>query len=80
MKENSLLKKVIFKINGITYNELIKNKIVDTKTNTIFLGHKIDKIKRLKINKDEQINNTIRNFLSNIIERNKTQTINNYHS
>ena len=80
MKENSLLKKVIFKINGITYNELIKNKIVDTKTNTIFLGHKIDKIKRLKINKDEQINNTIRNILSNIIGRNKTQTINNYQS
>jgi hypothetical protein len=80
MKENSLLKKVIFKINGITYNELIKNKIVDTKTNTIFLGHKIDKIKRLKINKDEQINNTIRNILSNIIERNKAQTINNYQS
>ena len=80
MKENSLLKKVIFKINGITYNELIKNKIVDTKTNTIFLGHKIDKIKRLKINKEEQINNTIRNIVSNIIERNKNQTINNYQS
>jgi len=80
MKENSLLKKVIFKINGITYNELIKNKIVDAKTNTIFLGHKIDKIKRLKINKDDQINHTIRNILSNIIERNKNQTINNYQS
>lgn len=80
MKENSLLKKVIFKINGITFNELIKNKIVDIKTNTIFLGHKIDKIKRLKINKDEQVNNTIKNILSNIIERNKIQTINNYQS
>ena len=73
MKENSLLKKVIFKINGVTYNELVKNKIIDVKTNTIVLRHKIDKlniIKKLQSNNEEK-NDNLKDIMSNIIKRNK---------
>ena len=74
MKENSLLKKAIFKINGVTYNELVKNKIIDIKTNTIVLGHKIDKlnkINKLKSNNEEK-NDNIKDIMSSIIKRNRT--------
>jgi putative methionine-R-sulfoxide reductase with GAF domain len=80
MKENSLLKKAIFKINGVTYNELVKNKIIDVKTNTIVLRHKIDKlniIKNLKSNNEEKDDN-IKDIMSNIIKRNKAG-INKYN-
>ena len=73
MKENSLLKKAIFKINGVTYNELVKNKIIDVKTNTIVLRHKIDKlniIKKLKSNNEEK-NDNLKDIMSNIIKKNK---------
>ena len=82
MKENSLLKKAIFKINGVTYNELVKNKIIDIKTNTIVLRHKIDKlirINKLKNNNEEKDDN-IKDIMSNMIKRNKTKISKYNHS
>ena len=64
MKENSILKKAIMKLNGITYNDLLKNKIKDFKTNTNIL-----RIKNKKLINYEKIKNNIKYHSSNISKK-----------
>ena len=66
MNENSLLKKALFKINGITYNDLIKSKIIDTKTNSVTLRYKI---KNMRNAKNELIFNNIKFNSQKITDR-----------
>ena len=73
MKENSILKKAIMKLNGITYNELLKNKIKDFKTNTNIL-----RIKNRKIINYEKIKNNIKYHSSNISKKIKQKEIYKY--
>ena len=77
MDENSLLKKALFKINGITYNELIKNRIIDTKTNSIMLRFKINSLKNKK--KSENNFNNIRFNSPNSRKGSNPKNMTNYN-
>ena len=59
MKENSILKKAILKLNGLTYKKLIKNKIKDFKMNKKINANKF-------IYKTEYLNNNNINININI--------------
>ena len=73
MKENSILKKAIMKLNGITYNELLKNKIKDFKTNTNIL-----RIKNKIISNNDTIKNSFKNHSLNISKKIKQKEIIKY--
>ena len=76
MKENTLLKKALFKINGTTYHQLIKNKIIDTKTNSVMLRYKI---KNMKNEKNKLIIKNMKLNSPSITNRNTPKKITKYN-
>ena len=75
LEENTVLKKAIMKLNGISYNELIKHRIKDFKANSNILKNKF-----IKNNNSGKLNNYIKNYLSNhiLIKRNNQENIKKY--
>ena len=72
MKENSVLKKALMKLNGISYNELIKNKIKDFKTNSNILQYR-----NINNNNDNKLNNYINTYSTNYSKRKNRDNLNN---
>ena len=77
LEENTLLKKALMKLNGITYNDLIKMKIKDFKINSYIFRNKNISYEQ-KNNKHIIINSTESHKTNKIFKPNKPENIKKY--